>query len=198
MRIKQKRKRRCLRCGTVLVSEGRQGCLNCLNQRWYLDGLFVYGSYDGILRRAVQVIKFEDGFRVARGISEIVDLSDIPAVDLVVPVPLSKRRLLRRGFNQSLLLAEGISRRLGVTTAVEMLLKVRENPPQSLLEGCRRLNNPRGAYLWVSGETAAERILLVDDVLTTGATLNECARVLKSVGAGEVYGFVLARSDGGV
>lgn len=114
--------------------------------------------------------------------------------DWVVPVPLHPFRVWWRGFNQSELLARPISEKLGIRYGNGLLRRVRNDPKQVGLSGRRRWENVRGAFAAsnpavVKGKT----ILLVDDVMTTGATLSECARVLKRAGAEKVYGLTLTR-----
>ncbi len=110
--------------------------------------------------------------------------------DLVVPVPLGRRRLRQRGFNQSALLA-----RFAFGKYTEVLERVRETRPQSELSEKERFRNIKNAFKVKAGKNLADkRILLVDDVLTTGATAEECARVLRAAGAREVTVAVLARA----
>jgi ComF family protein len=114
--------------------------------------------------------------------------------DRVIPLPLARKRLAVRGFNQSAVLAEIVARDLGIAYAPQGLLKVRDTPPQAGLDREARLKNVRGAF--DCGESLAGlRIALVDDVMTTGATLSEAARVLKKAGATRISAWVVARAD---
>lgn len=117
--------------------------------------------------------------------------------DLITWTPLSRRRLRHRGYDQSRLLAEKVARRMGLQ-AVPLLDKVRDTPAQSGLEGSgARRANVLGAYsLHPAAEVQHRRILLIDDVMTTGATLSECARVLRTAGAEQVVCLTLAMSRG--
>jgi ComF family protein len=109
-------------------------------------------------------------------------------------LPLARKRLAERGFNQSALLAELAAKELGIGYAPHGLLKVRDTPPQAGLDRAARLKNVRGAF--DCGESLAGlRIALVDDVMTTGATLSEAAKVLKKAGASFVSAWVVARAD---
>jgi ComF family protein len=115
--------------------------------------------------------------------------------DLIVPVPLHRRRLRWRGFNQSALLADAVSTRSGRPADAFTLARVRPTPPQvGLGEGDRR-RNVAGAFI-VRRQASVRRrtVLLVDDVMTTGATVDECARVLRRAGAARVDVLVLARA----
>jgi len=112
----------------------------------------------------------------------------------VVPVPLSREQRRRRGFNQSERLAVELARRLALPVCTLMLQRVRDTRPQVRLSASERARNVRGAFQAAGRDQVADQVvLLVDDVLTTGATLNECARVLKRAGAADVYGITMAR-----
>jgi ComF family protein len=115
-------------------------------------------------------------------------------VDLVVPVPLHPRKLRAREFNQSLLLADRIARRLSLPLSFEHLVRIRDTQPQTELDRRERTRNVRRAF--AVREPAGfenQRVLLVDDVLTTGATVNDCARALRRAGAQSVCVLTLAR-----
>jgi ComF family protein len=112
-----------------------------------------------------------------------------------MPVPLHKKRLRQRGFNQALLLAYGISKKYGLTLSFDNLARTRHTKPQVELSGKDRIANVAGAFSLRRPEMLAGRsVVLVDDVFTTGATLNECSRVLKDAGATRVMALTLARA----
>jgi ComF family protein len=114
--------------------------------------------------------------------------------DLVIPVPLHTRRLRERGFNQSLLLARQVSRRRSIPLNFTALQRARQTQPQTQLSGPERRKNVRGAFEVRKREAVkGKRILLIDDVFTTGATVQECAYVLREAGATEVQVLTLAR-----
>jgi ComF family protein len=116
-------------------------------------------------------------------------------MDLIIPVPLHPKRLRWRGFNQSLLLARRVSHMYQVPIDPFLLYRNRETPPQTQLTEDERRKNVRGAFAIASGEALKEKnVLLVDDVYTSGATVNECCRVLVRGGAREVYVLTLART----
>jgi len=116
-------------------------------------------------------------------------------LDMAMPVPLHKKRLRLRGFNQALLLAHGVSLRFRIPLNYDNLVRTRYTRPQVELSGRERAENVRGAFdLIRSAEVCEKKILLIDDVFTTGATMNECAKVLKDAGAGSVTVLTLART----
>ena len=152
------------------------------------------------LRQAVQKFKYGRkvslgkpfGRLMARGCVEF--LRDCDA-DVILPVPLHPRRLRWRGFNQALLLGRQLSRAYGIPADPFMLLRVKETPPQTQLNEEERRRNVRGAFALAADRSAeGKNILLVDDVYTSGATVNECSRALRRAGASNVYVLTLARA----
>ena len=155
--------------------------------------------YDDVARRLVQALKFADrgdlagplGAMMARAGAEL--LADAEAL---VPVPLHWTRLWRRRFNQSALLAESIGRARGLPVRNDWLIRRRATPHQIGLKPAERAENVQGAFAVppaARGELARRRIVLIDDVLTTGATAEACARALTRAGAARVDVLVFAR-----
>jgi ComF family protein len=110
----------------------------------------------------------------------------------VVPVPLHRRRMAARGFNQAELLARVVAEALSLPLRTDRLRRIRETRAQASLPGRLRREGPLGAFR-AEGDLSGARVLLVDDVLTTGTTASECARVLREAGAERVYVIVFAR-----
>lgn len=114
--------------------------------------------------------------------------------DAIIPVPLHRTRLIKRRYNQSALLARALSKRCGVPMDAHCLLRVKRTPSQGGLSAKGRYRNVRGAFTVQSSEKIkGKRLVLIDDVMTTGATLNACARTLKRAGAARVDAVCLAR-----
>jgi len=113
--------------------------------------------------------------------------------DLVVPVPLHPRRLRSRGYNQSELLSRRFAKIRRLEHSASILERTRETPPQTALGRAERAKNVRKAFL-ASTEVGGRKVLLIDDVCTTGATIQECARALLKAGAAEVHAAVVARA----
>jgi ComF family protein len=152
------------------------------------------------LRRVVQKFKYGRkvslgkplGRLLAHGCREFLGEFD---ADLILPVPLHPKRLRWRGFNQSVLLARQVSRAYGVSLDPFVLQRNRATPPQTQLTEEERRKNMRGAFALRSERAVkGKNILLVDDVYTSGATVNECSRTLKKNGAKQVYVLTLARA----
>jgi ComF family protein len=145
----------------------------------------------------VHALKYNWLTSVARPMSRQMGetLPSLLPADLLLPVPLHARRRRARGFNQAELLARPLARSSGLKT-VEGFLRTVHTPPQVRTRSAReRLRNVEGAFAWRGGSLAGLRILLVDDVTTTGATLEACARALKIAGAAEVRALTYARED---
>lgn len=163
-----------------------------------LDQIAIGFVFEGALREAVHTLKYNRVRRMAGPLSELLaqHLRDHPLpADALVPVPLHARRLSERGFNQSELLAQHLAARTGVPCMHNGLLRSRDTPHQVGLDAQQRRENVRAAFVWQSSTPPPQRVLLIDDVLTTGATLEACAETLRRAGAREVGALALARSS---
>ncbi len=183
----------CQVCAEPLVSGHATTCGNCLAEKPWYERAFFYGLYEGVLKEAVHAMKFGKLMRLARLLGEMASELPLPLVDAVAAVPLTKRALLDRGFNQSLLLARYICGNTGAPLYPHALRKLRETGPQAMLGRKERLKNLRRAF-GADASVDDKTVLLVDDVMTTGSTMNECARALKKAGAKEVYAVAVARA----
>jgi len=163
------------------------------------DAVYSYGSYEGTLRQLVHLFKY-DGMRpLARPLGRYL-VEALPReahFDLIVPLPLHWLKQWQRGFNQADLLAREVGRKWGVPVR-NVMRRRRATSPQAGLTNAKRRANVRGAFrLAGAGGRRLEgmRVLLVDDVVTTGATASACARILKRAGAAHVALLALARTD---
>jgi ComF family protein len=184
----------CRRCGAEVESV-RSDC-GCGSRLRALTRVRSAVTYEGPVERAVQRFKYE-GCRplaapLARLIAERMLLEGLPGDD-VVAVPLHPRRLAVRGYNQAELLARELRRRLAMGSTSGRLERVRDTATQVGQDRRRRLENVVGAFRWSGPHLRGRALLLVDDVVTTGATLEACASALKEAGAGPVIGLTVAR-----
>lgn len=158
---------------------------------------FFYGIYDGTLKEAIHLLKFSGIKRLARPLGLLLAALPLPPVDAVVPVPLRKKRLQEREFNQTALLGRRLAGELAVPLLHDVLEKIRETPHQTGKGREERLKNVRGAFAVprrAARTVEGKALLLVDDVITTGTTVGECSGTLAEAGAGSVTVVALARS----
>ncbi|MFQ5946192.1 MAG: ComF family protein [Anaerolineae bacterium] len=171
-------------------------CWRCRGSRSSLDGIRAFGYLEGTLRAAVHGLKYRGRRGSADALAgllvQVLSREPLPH-DLIVPVPLHSDRKGERGFNQAELLADALALSTGRPVGREALFRVRDTLPQVRLGIAERRRNVRGAFRASARAVAGRMVLLVDDVATTGATLEACARALRADGAASVWGLVLAR-----
>lgn len=191
--------RRCAACDEALDPEERAFCAGCgvlLDPGERIgSGMSAY-VYGGPMAEAVRRLKYGRRTELAPVLGAMLAARAIELageVDAVVPVPLHASRLRRRGFNQAALLARPVARALGAPLVTSELRRLRDTPPQAGLDAGSRVRNVRGAFVALRAPGA--RVLLVDDVRTTGATLAECAEALTIAGAEHVLTLVLAGAE---
>lgn len=167
-------------------------------RRRVLRGVVAHWSYEGSARELVRAAKFRRHRQAASylgaSLAESVQQARTPG-DLLLPMPLSAERLRRRGFNQAAQMARAVARRTGLEVSVRGLVRHRDDPPQSGRPRSARLRGPRGAFRARSHLVRGRCILLVDDVLTTGATVRAAAHVLRTAGALAVTAAVACRAE---
>lgn len=192
----------CACCGVpfVVAMEAASLCPQCLDNNPEFELARAALVYDATSAPLVTALKFNDQWaNLERYVAMMLRAGGdvLQGADMLVPVPLHWRRLLTRKFNQSALLAYGIAKRTGLPCAPEMLQRVIYTKPQMRMKRKERLKNVKRAF---AVPATAQKMLqhktvvLVDDVVTTGATVNACAKALKSAGAREVRVLALART----
>ena len=203
------RGRLCERCGLAAGEwslgndiQQEQGshrlCPACQQQDYGFECARSYASYRGKLVRAIVLLKFDRieplGKWFAERLLDVVKQHDLRA-DLVVPVPLHRRREKERGYNQADLVARPLARKLGLPCRSLLLVRTKPRPDKHILSLEERWRSVRGAFATRPGAQVDNlRVLLVDDVMTTGATLDACARALRGAGAQSVIGLTVARA----
>lgn len=184
----------CIRCGKPSDNEAKY-CLLCQNETRYFDMARSAVKYKGDIQRLILEYKFHNkrylGKYLAKFIEHVVEEYNIK-YDIVVPIPLSKAREKERKYNQ----VTEMLRHTKLSPVVDALTKTRDNERQSLMAGKERRDNVHGVYA-VTDKAAVKgkRILLVDDIITTGATVNEASRVLMVAGAKSVTAISVAHAE---
>ena len=194
----------CELCGRPFISvvaatAQRPLCWLCRAGAYAFQCARSYAVYTDVMVRALVLLKYEAvaplGGRLAARLAEVAAReAELLAADVVVPVPLHPTRLRERGYNQAELLARPLARRLGLPLRSYLLVRTRPRPNKLKLTRRERWQTVRGAYAMREGTRVDNlAVLLVDDVFTTGATLDACARALRRAGAGRVVGLTAAR-----
>jgi len=181
----------CPQC--ALPSRAGAVCGSCLDRPPHYDRTLALWRYEFPCDQLVQALKYRARLALAGFFARSLASRPLPEVDLVVPMPLHPKRLAERGFNQALEIARGVARHLGRPIEPRGVLRVKDTLPQTKLPYEERAKNVRGAFLCKLDLSGAS-VAVVDDVMTTGATLNELARALKRAGATRVENFVIART----
>lgn len=194
----------CQKCGRPFVSAVAAAvpqplCHLCRRDVYNFDLARSFAAYTDAMVRAIVLLKYHavtplGGWFAARLAEMVARNPDAFAADVVVPVPLHVSRLRERGYNQAELIARPLAKRLGLPLRSYLLVRTRPRPDKLKLTRKERWRTVRGAYAMRSDTKIDKlRVLLVDDVFTTGATLDACARVLRQAGASRVVALTVAR-----
>jgi ComF family protein len=185
----------CELCGDITVSAGI--CVRCQRTRPEYTQARSFAVFQGSIRNLVHRLKYKGDMSLGEALAKPL-ISDLKRIgwkfDMVIPVPLSLGRMAERGYNQAALIALPVAMGLQVPYRGKAMQKVRHTLSQVGLSFDERLINLADAFEVDVKIVAGKKVLLIDDVTTSGATLNECARVLKAAGAQEVYGYTFARA----
>jgi ComF family protein len=190
----------CKCCGQIGDVESLEGetCGDCLADPPKFDVTQSAFLYAFPLDKLMQSFKFNANLALLDFFVEqfvaALKRNNVAMPDVIIPMPLAKKRLATRGFNQSALLAREIGKQLQIKVESHGLLRVRETPPQAGLNRSARLENMKGAFDCAQN-LAGQRIALVDDVMTTGATMSDAARALKKQGATKIDAWAIARAS---
>jgi ComF family protein len=193
--------RGCSCCGHPADGEvsGPFICGVCRRRSPHFDRARSCVRFSGAARELIHALKYKRAVWVRRELVALLTAGlqthlDVRALDAIVPVPLHPRRRRDRGYNQSAVLARGLGRAVGLPVFSDVVVRVNDTPSQTSLTASQRRRNVRGAFAIRRAAWVAERrFLVVDDVMTTGATLDEVARVLRAEGAVSVSALTVAR-----
>jgi len=190
---------RCIQCALPLAkAAGKQTCGQCLRQPPYFDQTISLFTYDTIIQHLIAGLKFQKKLSLARLFGTLLcdeikkqRGKDLP--DCIAPVPLSGKRLRERGYNQAVEIARPLSRTLDIKLDSRLFRRLRHTPPQSSLGLEARTSNVRHAFT-INSQSLPAHVAIIDDVMTTGATCNELARLLKKAGVKRVEVWSIARA----
>jgi len=189
---------RCLHCYGQLITHGL--CIACQRHPLQISGLRAVSTYDDPLRSCIHALKYNGHKRLAGPLGSLLAQAFYTygmQADIILPVPLHSERQQQRGYNHASLLAQVCSAQLGIPLQEHILVRHRATPAQVGLGARERQQNVAGAFLCTATPTEQtlyrHKILIIDDVCTTGATLEACAAPLFAAGAAAVWGLVLAR-----
>ncbi len=185
----------CPRCG-MPQADGII-CSACSNRHHDIDGIRSPFRFEGVIRQAVLQLKYKNLRAIAEPLAELLgnylDTHPIPG-EVLVPVPLRHRRLRERGYNQSGLLARELGSFVRLPVIADCIIRRKNNPPQTRATSVgERRSNVADAFTCRNHSLQNKEIILIDDVATSGATLNACAATLKAAGVVSVWGLTLAR-----
>lgn len=185
----------CARCGCAVAAGGL--CTRCRTSPLQIECIRSAVYFEGVLREAIHRLKYSGCTALVEPLGDLMAAywiqHPMPA-DVVVPVPLHAARLRERGYNQAALLAREMAHRVGLALDEQTLIRRRATAPQVELNARQRSENVRDAFHCSGDGLAGKQVLLVDDVCTTGATLEACAVALYEGGARSVRALTLARA----
>ena len=195
----------CFDCGrpfpsAIPLSASKPLCGLCRRDAFFFRKARSFGLYEGVLRQVILLVKFQRHERLARRLGEklmdtLTQEEELLKSTRIVPVPLHRTRKRERGFNQAEVLAKELAELARIPLDRDSLRRTRFTLPQTGLSPSARRKNVRGAFDVRGSQLRGHTVLLVDDVMTTGATVNACARSLKQSGVKEVFVLTPARSE---
>ena len=180
----------CIRCGDILENQGYY-CKRCKGRTITFDRAISCFKYDGKIKTLIHSLKFDKAKYVALSLSKFladVFINEKLYANIIIPVPLCDKRLKQRGYNQSKILADELSKHLKLKVKDNLLKRVKETPNQTELNFNQRQVNLLDAFKVVNSKEIKDKaVLLIDDIYTTGATARECSKVLRKAGAKAIY-----------
>ncbi|MBL7126037.1 MAG: ComF family protein [Dehalococcoidales bacterium] len=185
----------CPRCGRPHSSGVL--CPDCIRWQASIDGIRSPFRFEGVMREAIHKLKYQNLRALAASLAGMLQEYLIASpldIDVLVPVPLHRKRLRERGYNQASLLAKELGKLINTPVVDDVLIRQRHTPPQARTATIEeRTHNIADAFACRGNGLRGRRVLLLDDVATSGTTLDACATVLKASGVASVWGLVMAR-----
>ena len=187
----------CMKCGVMLQYWEKEYCPECKKTIHKFERNFAVWEYEKYMKASISRFKFQGkteytSFYVRHMATRYKNILQAFHIDVIIPVPIHEHRRRERGFNQAELLAKELGRQLCLPVCTDYLLRIKKTKPQKELNGQERKKNLQGAFACNKKRhkeaIAWKRILLVDDIYTTGSTLDACAVVLSLAGVQKIYG----------
>lgn len=191
----------CRKCGKPLSDEAKEYCGDCEQKRYWFDQGRALWLHEKKVLWSVYQFKFRNRriygrYYASELAEEYGELMKKWQIALLVPVPLNSRKKRTRGYNQAEILARCLSEKLGIPADRKSLVRSRDTKPQMTLDPVLRRENVRGAFVWKGGSLDGKNILLLDDIYTTGSTIDSASRELKKAGAQKVYFLTISIGQG--
>lgn len=183
---------RCMKCGRKLSDETVEYCLDCKKTEHIFDRNLAVWEYDDSIKKSMYAFKYsnirENGKFYADEIARIYgDIISGYNADVIIPVPLFEKKLRTRGYNQSEIIARELGKIIDIPVDSEILIRTRDTRPQKELNDQERRNNLKNAFQVTKNVVEYKKIILLDDIYTTGATMDECSAALKRAGVEHIY-----------
>lgn len=192
---------RCLKCGKQMSDGEREYCYDCMTHHHsYTQGIAVWGYTDGI-KQSIYRFKYQNCRCFADIYAQEIESQYAEHIkrwgaQAILPVPLHAKRLADRGFNQAKLVANALGKRLGIPSDDTVLIRDRSTVPQKELDDKQRFKNLENAFIITENVVKYKKVIILDDIYTTGATMDACAKALHEGGVHEVYSVVLCIGRG--
>lgn len=187
---------RCYRCGKELENERQECCFDCLKhlerKALYFEQGLAPLKYNSVMRRSMEKLKYANKREYAEFFADSIisvygEVIRAWEAELLIPVPIHRQRMLKRGYNQAALIAKHLNKYLKLELREDILIRIKNTKVQNKLNDKDRRKNVTGAFCIAENVVQQKKVILVDDIYTTGSTVNSCAKVLKAAGAMEVY-----------
>lgn len=197
---------KCKYCGKKLMVEEQECCFDCSKREhtWFEQGVALW-DYTDTMRTSIAKFKYHArreyaDFYAQEFVREYADYMERLELDAIIPVPVHWTRYIQRGYNQAEVLADRIGRKIGVPVYSDLLLRKRKTIAQKQLDDHQRAHNLEGAFMiaknYINSMDGLNSIMIIDDIYTTGSTINACAKTLKKTGVRSVYFGVLCIGSG--
>lgn len=197
---------KCMKCGKPLDQEEKEFCSDCERKRYHFDKGYALWQYNDKMKSSIAAFKYHSKkeyaiFYVDEIIRRYGKQIKLLKPDAVVPIPIHRSKRLERGYNQADILAKGIGKTLDIRVVSDLLIRNKKTLPQKKLSDIERLHNLAEAFQF-NAESASHykkpinKVILIDDIYTTGSTIEACTNVLKLNGVSEVYFIVLCIGKG--